>query len=202
MQAAFDGSQEIGFTIVSMTLSLAAVFIPMLFMGGIVGRLHARVRRHHRGGDSGFGRRVADPDADALQPLPQAAARHRARPPLQRDRVVFDAWLRWLRAGRCARPSASRARRSSSRSLLLVATVYLFTIVPTGFIPSVDTGQLSGQIEATRALGSTRWSAHQNEVMDVLAKDPERRRVHRRTSAAAAAAGGERRPQAARRSAR
>ena len=39
MQAALDGSREIGFTIVSMTLSLAAVFIPVLFMGGIVGRL-------------------------------------------------------------------------------------------------------------------------------------------------------------------
>ena len=47
-QAALKGSREIGFTILSMTISLVAVFIPVLFMGGIVGPAAARVRRHHR----------------------------------------------------------------------------------------------------------------------------------------------------------
>ena len=63
-------SREIGFTIVSMTISLVAVFIPVLFMGGIVGPPAARVLRHDRGGDSDFRLRFADADADARQPVP------------------------------------------------------------------------------------------------------------------------------------
>ncbi len=87
MQAAFDGSKEIAFTIVSMTLSLTAVFIPVLFMGGVVGRL-----LHEFAVTIGVailvsGLRVDQPDADAVQPLPEAAARAEARLVLQRDRA-------------------------------------------------------------------------------------------------------------------
>ena len=57
-------------------------------------------------------------------------------------------------------------------ALLLVGTVYLFRIVPTGFIPSVDTGQLNGQIEAIQGIGFDAMVAHQKEVMAILAKDP------------------------------
>ena len=60
MQAALDGSREIGFTILSMTLSLAAVFIPVLFMGGIVGPAAPRIRGHHQRGDPGLRLRLAD----------------------------------------------------------------------------------------------------------------------------------------------
>ena len=74
MQAALDGSKEIAFTIVSMTLSLAAVFIPILFMGGIVGRLLHEFAVTIARGDPGVGPRVADADADAVQPVPEAAA--------------------------------------------------------------------------------------------------------------------------------
>ena len=75
MQAALKGSREIGFTIISMTLSLAAVFIPVLFMSGILGRLlHEFAVTIMR---RGFGLRLcfADADADALQPVRQAARR-------------------------------------------------------------------------------------------------------------------------------
>ena len=72
-------------------------------------------------------------------------------------------------------------------ALLLVGTVYLFRIVPTGFIPSVDTGQLNGQIEAIQGIGFDAMVAHQKEVMAILAADPnvavvhvERRRAGRR----------------------
>jgi multidrug efflux pump len=53
MQAAIEGAREIGFTVVSMSLSLIAVFVPILFMAGIVGRFFRRVCRGHVGGDSG-----------------------------------------------------------------------------------------------------------------------------------------------------
>jgi HAE1 family hydrophobic/amphiphilic exporter-1 len=56
--------------------------------------------------------------------------------------------------------------------MLLAATVYLFTVIPMGFIPSVDTGQLSGQIETLQGLGFEATVARVREVMDVLARDP------------------------------
>ena len=80
MQAAFDGSKEVAFTILSMTLSLVAVFIPVLFMGGIVGRLLHEFAVTIGVGDSGLGLRLDQPDADAVQPLPPAAARAESRP--------------------------------------------------------------------------------------------------------------------------
>ena len=71
LEAALKGSEEIGFTIVSMTVSLAAVFIPVLFMGGILGRLFREfavtITRRHFGFRSG----LDHADADAVQPLPQ-----------------------------------------------------------------------------------------------------------------------------------
>ena len=86
MQAALDGSKEIAFTIISMTVSLAAVFIPILFMGGIVGRLMHEFAVTIGAVDPGVGPGLADADADAVQPLPQAAALDGARLLLQRDR--------------------------------------------------------------------------------------------------------------------
>ncbi len=75
-------------------------------------------------------------------------------------------------------------------ALLLAGTVYLFTIVPTGFIPSVDTGQFNGQIEAVQGIGfDDDGRASDVEVIDILAQGPERRGLHGATSAAAAAAG-------------
>ena len=80
LEAALKGSKEIGFTIVTMTVSLAAVFIPILFMGGILGRLFREFavtitsRRAH------LRRRLDHAHADALQPLPARRARQeRAR---------------------------------------------------------------------------------------------------------------------------
>ena len=84
-----EGSREIGFTILSMTLSLAAVFIPVLFMGGLIGRLLPRVRGDHRRGDPGLGLRLADADADAVQPLPAAAH-------AEKHGVFFNAFERFF----------------------------------------------------------------------------------------------------------
>ena len=79
LEAALKGSKEIGFTIVSMTVSLAAVFIPILFMSGILGRLFREFADHHHRGDSHFRRRVGDADADAVQPLSERVRAAQAR---------------------------------------------------------------------------------------------------------------------------
>ena len=76
-EAALNGSREIGFTILSMTLSLAAVFIPVLFMGGIVGRLFHEFAVTIGVAILVSGLRLAHPDADAVQPLPPARGRRR-----------------------------------------------------------------------------------------------------------------------------
>ena len=68
MEAALKGSREIGFTIVSMTVSLVAVFIPVLFLSGILGPLVSRIRDHHQCRHPRVRFRLAQPDADALQP--------------------------------------------------------------------------------------------------------------------------------------
>ena len=179
MQAALDGSAEIAFTIVSMTLSLAAVFIPVLFMGGIVGRLMHEFAVTIAAAILVSGFVSLTPHADAVQPLPQAAARRcsTAGSTTAIERV-FDAWLNGLRAGRCGRRSASRATTMVVSALLLVGTVYLFRIVPTGFIPSEDTGQMNGQIESDPGHRLRAMVAHQKEVDGHPREGSERRGVH------------------------
>ena len=67
LQAAFKGAGQIGFTIVSLTVSLVAVFIPLLFMGGVVGRLFNEFAVTLVGGGNRFGRGVIDVDADDVR---------------------------------------------------------------------------------------------------------------------------------------
>ena len=112
MQAALHGAREVGFTVLSMSLSLIAVFMPILLMGGIVGRLFREFAVTLVGRDPDLAGRLADDDADDVR---LSAAPHRrapaARPALpgERARLRRDAAL--LRphacAGRCA------GRRSS-----------------------------------------------------------------------------------------
>ena len=147
MQAALDGSAEIAFTIVSMTLSLAAVFIPILFMGGIVGRL-----MHEFAVTIASSILVSGLVSLTLTPMlcsrflkaPHSVRHGRLYNGIER---VFDAWLHSY--GWTLRQTIRFKGITMVISVLLLAgTVYLFRIVPTGFIPSVDTGQMSGQIEA------------------------------------------------------
>ena len=171
MQAALDGSKEIAFTIISMTLSLAAVFIPILFMGGIVGRL-----MHEFAVTIASAILVSGLVSLTLTPMlcsrflkaPHSMAHGRIYNAIER---MFDAWV----------SSYGWTLRQTIRfkgitmvisALLLVGTVYLFKVVPTGFIPSVDTGQVSGQIELLQGVGFDEAVKHNLEVINVLAKDP------------------------------
>jgi hydrophobic/amphiphilic exporter-1 (mainly G- bacteria), HAE1 family len=170
LQAALDGSKEIAFTIVSMTLSLAAVFIPILFMGGIVGRL-----MHEFAVTIAAAILVSGLVSLTLTPMlcsrflkPPHSLRHgRLYNAIER---VFDGWL--TAYGWTLKQSIRfKGVTMVTSLLLLVGTVYLFRIVPTGFIPSVDTGQLNGQIEAMQGIGFDAMVAHQKEVMAILAAD-------------------------------
>jgi HAE1 family hydrophobic/amphiphilic exporter-1 len=171
LQAALDGSKEIAFTIVSMTLSLAAVFIPILFMGGIVGRL-----MHEFAVTIAVAILISGLVSLTLTPMlcsrflkpPHEIKHGRFYNAIERG---FDAWIKGY--GWTLRKTIQyRGLTMVVSALLLVGTIYLARIVPTGFIPSVDTGQLNGQIEAIQGIGYEAMVAHQKEVMAILSADP------------------------------
>ena len=171
MEAAYKGSEEISFTILSMTLSLTAVFIPILFMGGIVGRLmhEFAVTIAVSILVSGFVSLTLTPMLASRFIKPPHEAKHgRFYNATER---AFDAWLRayaWTLRGALS----WRMTVTVVSALLFVGTVYLFMVIPKGFIPSQDTGQLNGQTEAVQGIGFDSMVAHQLQVADILQKDP------------------------------
>jgi hydrophobic/amphiphilic exporter-1 (mainly G- bacteria), HAE1 family len=171
MQAALDGSKEIAFTIVSMTLSLAAVFIPVLFMGGVVGRLMHEFAVTIAAAIlvSGFVSLTLTPMLCSRFLQPPHAIRHgRFYNATER---MFDLGLQTY-AWSLRQTIRFKGATMVLSALLLVGTVYLLTLIPTGFIPSVDTGQLNGQFETTQGLGFDATVAHAKRVMAVLEANP------------------------------
>jgi HAE1 family hydrophobic/amphiphilic exporter-1 len=171
LQAALDGSKEIAFTIVSMTLSLAAVFIPVLFMGGVVGRLMHEFAVT-------IGAAILVSGLVSLTLTPMLGSRFLQAPHSIRHgwfyNVMergFDAWLAGY-SWTLRQTIRFKGTTMIVSALLLVGTVYLFGKIPMGFIPNVDTGQLSGQVETIQGLGFDATVARIKDVMKVLADDP------------------------------
>ncbi len=171
LQAALDGSREIGFTILSMTLSLVAVFIPILFMGGLIGRLFNEFAV-----TIGVAILVSGVVSLTLTPMlgsrflrPQREQRHgRVFAWSERvyDRVLraYEGSLEWV---------MQRRRGALAFSLaILVATVVLFIKVPKGFIPTEDTGMISGSMEMAEGSGYESVVQHQLQVNRILKDDP------------------------------
>jgi len=171
MEAALDGSKEVAFTILSMTLSLVAVFIPVLFMGGIVGRL-----LHEFAVTMAVAILVSGFVSITLTPM-LGARWLRSDTHLKHGRMymmmesVFDWGLRsygWT----LRQTIRHRAVTMAISGLLLAATVYFFQVIPKGFIPSVDTGQIQGQVEMLQGLGFDSAVAHVRQVADTIKQDP------------------------------
>jgi HAE1 family hydrophobic/amphiphilic exporter-1 len=171
MEAAYDASKEIAFTILSMTLSLAAVFIPVLFMGGIVGRL-----LHEFSVTIGVAILVSGFVSISLTPMlcsrflrPPHSARHGFV--YNAIEKAFDAWLKsydWtLRL--CLRARAATMLVSLA---LLAATVYLFIVVPKGFLPNEDQGRFNVSTEGAQGISFEEMSKKALLVSDIVASDP------------------------------
>jgi HAE1 family hydrophobic/amphiphilic exporter-1 len=171
MTAAYDASKEIAFTILSMTISLAAVFIPVLFMGGIVGRL-----LHEFSVTIGVAILVSGFVSISLTPM--LCSRFLRPPHAQKHgwfynlfERMFDSWLRlynWtLRA-----TLRHRLPTMVVSVLLLVGTVYLFMIVPKGFLPSEDQGRFQVNTEAAQGISYDDMARHQKQVEAAVASDP------------------------------
>ena len=171
-EAALKGAREIGFTIISITFSLIAVFIPVLLMGGIVGRVFREfaVTVSVAIIVSGF---------VSLTLTPMLCARVlRAHDATKKPNVVlrvfeamFDSWLRayewtldWVLARKALMLIVTLAT--------LGGTVYLYMIVPKGFFPQEDTGFLIGVTEAATDTSFDAMKERQQALVDVLKSDP------------------------------
>lgn len=170
LKAALDGSREISFTIVSMTLSLAAVFIPVLFMGGIVGRLF-----HEFAVTIGVAVLISGFVSLSLSPMlcsrflsPQSSRHGKLHQVFEKG---FDWLLRWYGWG-LRIVLNNRAAALLFTVVVMGVTAYLFKTIPKGFIPSEDTGQLVAITEAIEGISFESLVEHQKRVAAIVAQDP------------------------------
>jgi HAE1 family hydrophobic/amphiphilic exporter-1 len=171
LEAAFRGSKEIAFTILSMTISLAAVFLPILFMGGLVGRLFEEFAVTIGAAIlvSGFVSLTLTPLLCARFLKPHAAAQHGRL--YQATERGFDAMLRFYDRGLTWSLAHPRTVLSFS-GVVLVLMIPLWRAVPKGFLPSEDTGRL---VINTEPAEGTSWDAmvraHRN-VAEIATSHP------------------------------
>ena len=171
IEAALIASKEIGFTIISMTLSLVAVFIPVLFMGGIVGRLlhEFSVTITVAILISGF---------VSLSFTPMLGSRFLRHEEGRRHGRVY----RGLEAGfetltRTYDYTLKKALRHRFTTVLIAfamlgGTLYLFLTMPTGFIPSQDSGFIFGVTMASQDISFESMARHHRAVADIVQHDP------------------------------
>ena len=169
--AAFNGSREISFTIISMTLSLVAVFIPVLFMGGIIGRLlhEFAVTIVVAVLISGFVSLSLTPMLCSIMLRPAGQARHGRV--YQASERFFDGMLRGYEAS--LGWVLHHRRTTLMVSLLFLAgVIHLYTVMPKGFLPSGDTGQIIGSTEAAQGTSFESMVKYQRNVARIVQKDP------------------------------
>ncbi|HCC54546.1 MAG TPA: acriflavine resistance protein B [Desulfobulbaceae bacterium] len=171
LQAALEGSKEIGFTILSMTLSLTAVFIPLLFMGGIMGRLlhEFAVTISVAVLISGFVSLSLTPMLCSRFLKPPGTSEHGRLYALSER--FFDGMLA---AYEWSLKEALRFRRAMLIfSILLIGiTVWMYRIAPKEFIPNQDTSRISIVTEGAQGISFDSMVEHQKEVAAIVAQEP------------------------------
>ena len=169
MEAAFRGSKEVSFTILSMTISLVAVFLPVLFMGGLLGRLlhEFAVTISAAILVSGFVSLTLTPMLCSRFLKPQPAGKKHDHHGGRLFEAVRRGYERTLRAT-LAMPKLVLA----ASAVILVATLGLFLRIPKGFLPTEDIGQLLIYAEAAQGVSFEAMAGHQKRLADILAKEP------------------------------
>ena len=184
--AALDGSREIGFTIVSMTLSLVAVFIPVLLMGGLLGRLFREFAV-----TISVAILVSGVVSLTLTPMlcSRFLALDRARSHGRAYQAIEGAYLGALELYRRTLEWVMEHRRATMvfSLAILAGTVALFMMVPKGFIPSEDTGRIIASTETAEGSSFEVMVEHQRAVARIVASDPN---VERFTSSVGSGGGG------------
>src|SRR5712692_9058194 len=172
LTASLVGSREIGFTIVSMTLSLAAVFIPVLFLGGVLGRLFREF-------SITICAAILISGVVSVTLTPMLCSRFlRAPEHHKRGRLFivteagftailtfYDRTLQWVLRHRAATMTAS--------GLVLVATAWMFIAIPKGFVPDQDTNQLAAITEAAQGTSFNQMAIYQRQASSVVQNDPD-----------------------------
>ena len=200
LTASLVGSSEIGFTIVSMTLSLAAVFIPVLFMGGVLGRLFRefsvticvailisgvvsvtltpmlcsrflkRPKHLPHAHDATAATATADTDTTPVATSHSWSERAMDRFVTLTERY-FEAMLGFYdRTLKIA--MRHRVFTMMAAAVVLILTVVLFIVVPKGFIPDQDTDQISITTEAAQGTSYDNLVKYQGQISDIIRKDP------------------------------
>jgi hydrophobic/amphiphilic exporter-1 (mainly G- bacteria), HAE1 family len=169
--AAFNGAKEIGFTVVSMTLSLVAVFIPIVFMGGIIGRLFFQ-----------FGVTISVAILISclvsLSLTPMLCSRflkpieHGHRTGIYAvSENAFNA-LQKLYEGSLKLALSNKLMVVGLFVVMVLGTGLLYSIMPKGFIPTEDTGQINGTTLAQESISFDDMIRHQKRLTKIVAKDP------------------------------
>jgi hydrophobe/amphiphile efflux-1 (HAE1) family protein len=173
MQAALKGARQIGFTVVSMSLSLIAVFIPLLFMGGLIGRLF-----HEFAVTLSTAILVSGVISLTLTPMlcsrflkPESA--YKGKPTVvyrvsewsfNKLLTVYEAGLKWV--------LRHQGFMLLVALLTMVTTVWIYTKIPKGFFPQQDTGVIMGSTEGSQDISFEAMAKLQNEVAGIVLDDP------------------------------
>jgi multidrug efflux pump len=171
LQAALRGSAEIGFTIISLTVSLIAVLIPLLFMGDVVGRLFREFAVT-------LAVTIVISAVVSLTLVPMLCAllvHHRPQSRRGRldlaaergfDRLIagYGRWLNWV--------LDRQALTLLVALLTLAATVAMYVVIPKGFFPVQDTGAIQGISEAAQDTSFAAMARHQQMLADAILRDP------------------------------
>jgi HAE1 family hydrophobic/amphiphilic exporter-1 len=171
MEAAFKGAKEVGFTIISMTLSLSAVFIPVLFMSGLLGRL-----LHEFAVTIVVAVLVSGFVSLTLTPMMCSRFVHAVREKKHgRLYNFFERFFDRLRGGYDRTLQVAIRHRLTTLWIsfaVFIATMILFYIIPKGFFPDEDTGQISGITEASQDISFDAMREHQQAAAKIVAADP------------------------------
>ena len=169
MQAAITGAAQIGFTIISLTVSLIAVLIPLLFMGDVVGRLFREFAVT-------LAITILFSAVVALSLVPMMSARWLKKSPVKNSEgrlqkffsaviMRYDVSLTWV------------FRRQGLTLLVafltLALTVLLYVVIPKGLFPTQDTGQLQARVQAAQSISYVRMVTLQQAVAKAILEDPD-----------------------------
>ena len=169
MQAAITGAAQIGFTIISLTVSLIAVLIPLLFMGDVVGRLFREFAVT-------LAITILISAVVSLTLVPMMSARWLKKAPVKNEEgrlqrffsaviLRYDHGLTWV-LGR-------QGLTLLVAFLTLVLTVLLYVVIPKGLFPTQDTGQLQARVQTAQSISYARMAELQQATAKVILEDPD-----------------------------
>jgi multidrug efflux pump len=171
MQAALKGAEQIGFTIVSLTVSLIAVLIPLLFMGDVVGRLFREFAVT-------LAVTIIVSAVVSLTLTPMMASRILKHDPAAQEGRFYKASERVFEGMIAFYGRTLKVVLEFQAVTLLIAlatlllTIFLYIIIPKGFFPVQDTGVIQGITQAPQSIGSKAMAVKQQEVAKVILQDP------------------------------